>query len=123
MMEVYFLLIDHNKKPLGDIDGAQVPHDASVITLKDKIKERRPDIDHRTGRTVAAAELDVWRCKDRDMGKGSDEDLEENIKGFEFSKTGGHVEKVDPRIKVAGLNLAPIEVLVVQTPGAPQAGG
>jgi hypothetical protein len=115
-MTVWYFLIDHNKKPLGEPTSDDLPHDATADDFKKKVKDRRAiDLRH-----VDAARLEVWRCKDRDVGKGSEEDLEEHIRGFGFSKTNGHVEKVDPRIKVAGLDLDPMEILIVRTPGASQ---
>lgn len=113
-MTVWYFLIDHNKKFLGAVDDAHVPRDASVSTLKKKIKEGRAiDLGH-----VDAARLDVWRCKDRDVGEESYGNLKKCIKNFDFSEESNDVKRVDPRTKVEELGLASKEKLLVQMPGA-----
>lgn len=117
-MEVWYLLIDHEKKPLGQSDIVHIPPGAFVGDLKRKIKEDGADIAHHFNREVAAAELVVWRCRNRNAGKGSARVLKNDIKDFIFSEESVDVEKVDPMDTVEDLDLAPKEMLIVQLPRA-----
>ncbi|KAH8111180.1 kinase-like domain-containing protein [Phellopilus nigrolimitatus] len=108
--EVWYLLIDHKKKPLGESGRVHVPHDSTVSALKHKVKDRNPNV---LGK-VDAAQLIVWRCKDRNIGKGRTEVLKNGIKNFNFSEESNDVEHVDPRDTVAELSLASDETLIVQ---------
>ena len=106
---VYYLLIDHEKSPIGNLYSVTVPGDGTVTALTDKIKEHRP----RALAHVDAADLIVWKRKEG----GSDEDLEECIKNFTFSKQSDDVEYLNPKMKVANLDLDD-ETLLVQVPSA-----
>ena len=106
MTRVYYLLIDPEKSPIGNLCSVTVPEDGTVTDLADKIKEHRP---HALAH-VDAGDLILWKRKEG----GSDEDLEECIKNF--SKLSDDVEYLNPKMKVANLHLD--ETLLVQVPSA-----
>ena len=106
MTRVYYLLIDPEKSPIGNLCSVTVPEDGTVTDLADKIKEHRP---HALAH-VDAGDLILWKRKEG----GSDEDLEECIKNF--SKLSDDVEYLNPKMKVANLHLD--EMLLVQVPSA-----
>ena len=109
---VWCLLIDDKGKYLGR-DFIEVSYNAFVGTLTKAIKEQNPK---RLGH-VDTAELYVWRCKNRDVGKGTSQTLKKAIVHFDFSDESGDVECVEPDQTIDELSLDPKEMLLVQVPG------
>jgi hypothetical protein len=104
--EVWCLLINHEKPPIGDIFYLGISPKTCIAHLKEKVMEKNPTF----AKEINPDEL-VWRCMDRTTAF----DVNDNEpQALAFS----NVERLDTRQKVAGLSIIDSETLLVQMPSA-----
>jgi len=107
--EVWYLRIDHAKKPVGRLFKV-FPGD-DVVDLKNKVKEQRSiDLAH-----VDAARLTVWRCTDMTttFDNGDHEMLGAQVSGVFYNTK---VTRLSERWTIAGLKVSKEETLLVELP-------
>ncbi|KAL5480221.1 SQS1_1 [Sanghuangporus weigelae] len=112
-MEVWCLLIDHEKKAaFGEAFSVIVGLDACIQDLKKKVKEERPvDLEH-----VDAARLTVWRCTDSEIDFADIDSDELNDRLNEvFSPDEQKVKKLKPKQDLRQLTG---KTLLIEVPGA-----
>lgn len=105
-MKVWYLLIKPSGEPFGNLDKVTLSDDDDVANLKDKIKEKNPDLKH-----VAPRNLDVLRCNDK--ATATSLTLRQQVtKVISEQKAEG----LDPRQSITDLQLSKDEILLVQVP-------
>jgi hypothetical protein len=107
--EVWCLLVNHEKKPIGRPFPIRISPQTTVAHLKEKVMERNPT----PAKEISPSELAVWRCKDRTTAFDDDDRLEAQVI-MAFSD----VEELHTRQKVAVLSIAESETLLLQMPSA-----
>ncbi|KZT02786.1 uncharacterized protein LAESUDRAFT_388704 [Laetiporus sulphureus 93-53] len=111
LMDIWCLLIDHKKEPIGTLFTVKISSDADVNDLRAKVKEKR-SVDTAG---VDSARLIVWRCMDSTI-IFDDEDpktLKDQVSEA-FSNQKLEVLRVSETI--ADLKLSKEETLLVQMP-------
>jgi hypothetical protein len=112
--DVWFIIIDHKKIPIGHADEITVPKTISVTGLRKRIKEREHDLAH-----VDADQLNIFQCTDPSIDLSCDDDdagdegkLENKLEKVFSNKT---FKSLGGRQTIASLQLDPqMDVLIVQ---------
>lgn len=113
-LEAWFILIDHNHKPLSGFDTVRIASDQCVVHLKQAIKAQNLHVPD----DVWASNLTVMEC----AGTVLDDEngiraLEEQIHAI-FSSPEKKVSIIGSRRKIEDLRLTDENVLLIQVPGA-----
>jgi hypothetical protein len=104
---VFYLVIDHENKPIGRI--FEVILEKNIIQLKKKVKEETPN----ALKDVDASHLVVWRCKGEQVFDEVGGKLELQVRAVLNKK---EVTELDGRQKINELELSDSEVLLIQVP-------
>jgi hypothetical protein len=117
--KIWYLLVDHERKPIGRSAKAFVSADTDIEDLTEKIKtEKQHHLAH-----VNADELEVWKCNDPELSADRPLDKLRDIVGrIKFSKNGDYAVELAAARKVMSLGLRQHELLLIRVPGLGHSG-